>query len=148
MNTTLSIVNLAVFRLRASKADDVETHVEWSATYSTTSVTGDAGDAWPVLATIHAGGVGGWADITVSGLLKNGDTIAVGDWESELASSEALETLYDFARSHLSPLLATIDADVPLPVLSPQVELAAFESDSDDEPDTQSTPSASNSIAE
>lgn len=133
MNTTLSVVNLQVFRLRASRADDVELHVDWSVTYSTTAVTTELGDAWPLLGTVHAGGVGGWADITVSGMLKNAGSTADEDWEHELGSSEALETLYDFARSHLGPLLMTVDAEVPLPKISPQVDLRAFEPSDDDE---------------
>ncbi|MGN7965050.1 hypothetical protein ACTJKK_03135 [Microbacterium sp. 22179] len=133
MNTTLSVVNLQVFRLRASRADDVELHVDWSVTYSTTAVATELGDAWPLLATIHAGGVGGWADITVSGILKNAGSATDAHWEDELGSSEALETLYDFARSHLGPLLMTVDAEVPLPKTSPQVDLRAFAPSDEDE---------------
>lgn len=146
MNTSLSVVNLQVFRLRASRADDVELHVNWSVTYSGTAMTTELGDAWPLLATIHAGGVGGWADITVSGILKNAGDVVDEDWEDELASSEALETLYDFARSHLAPLLMTVDAEVPLSKVSPPVDLRAFEPSDEDEHDDASAPDEPRSV--
>ncbi|MDR6691489.1 hypothetical protein J2X55_002412 [Microbacterium sp. 1154] len=104
--------------------------MQWDVTYDPTPIDTTYGDVWPVFATLHAGGSGGWGDISVAAFVKNAHDVAPDQFEEVLAGSEAVETLYDFARSHFVPMLAGIGAEVTMPAGSPKPTMSLY----DDEP--------------
>lgn len=129
-----------VVRLRASQANDneAEPHTLWHVSYEPDPVEGLPGTYLSVIGSLHAANATGWGDISVGALLHVLEDVPDEKLEEELKSSDAIETLYDIARSHLGPLLNTVDCDLSLARKAPEVELARYTAEpakSADEPD-------------
>ncbi|MBM3716105.1 MAG: hypothetical protein FJW64_10305 [Actinobacteria bacterium] len=121
-----------VIQLRAVQAsDDTEPHLDWHVSYSDQRFTFDERVCIPIIGSLHSGGPAGWGDISVAALL-----VVLGDSEPEqledvIAPSNAVETLYDVARGHLLPLLASVGSLEPLPRKSPPASVSKFDSQAD-----------------
>lgn len=79
-----------------------------------------------VIGSLHAANATGWGDISVGALLHVLEEVPDEALEAEIKSSDAIETLYDIARSHLGPLLNTVDCDLSLTRKAPEVELKRY----------------------
>lgn len=99
--------------------------LRWRASYGAGQEVADsAGAMWfVVIATLQAAESSGWGDITVGAAFNVQQDLPAEKIEEEIAGSEALETLYDFARSHLDPLLRTVGSDLVMPRYAPDVVL-------------------------
>ena len=114
-------VNFDVIQFRASQADrKTETHADWSLSYDPEPIHEDA---IVVIGALHVGGPGGWADISVGSFFLPSGAEGEADLPSSIATSEAAETLYDFARSHLKSFLGLIGADIVIPRKAPEPEV-------------------------
>ncbi|WP_022889493.1 hypothetical protein [Agromyces italicus] len=126
MNTRFRITDPEVSFVAAHRAEAETPHLHWNVGYAPDLVEGL--DARVVLATIHAAGASGGGDIEVSALFWrstdapwNLDTLA-----ADLQASDAIETLYDFARVSLRSVLALTDAEIALPVKAPEAQVSAL----------------------
>jgi hypothetical protein len=136
LNHTISLVSPFIDRWRAARADgDIHEHLRWDVTYAAEAVSTEMGNIWPVFATLHAAGPGGWGDVSVAAFVRNAEEIEPDEFESVLAGSEAIETLYDFARSHFMPLIAGVGAELSIPKKSPDPRMSPYSDDDADEDD-------------
>lgn len=128
-----------VIQLRAVQVqEDVEPHLDWQLSYSEQRFFFDKKICIPVIGSLHAGGPAGWGDISVAALLivlADEEPLAL---EDAIAPSNAVESLYDVARGHLTPLLATVGSLEPLPRKAPPVSITKF--DPQAETDNQLSP--------
>lgn len=112
-----------VVSLNASREESQDPHVNWFVGYAPEREA--EFDARVIMGSLHVVGETGRGDIRVAGLLfDNAD--AQYDDESlpeVLANSDAVETLYDFARVSLRSVLAIVDADARIPDASPDPEI-------------------------
>lgn len=126
-----------VVRVRAVQDhDDIDAHFDWRVTYSEERFEFKGHTMIPIIGALHAGGPNGWADVHVAALLAVlGDEPA--ELEAELASCDAVETLYDVARGHIVPLLTMVDAYEAVPQKSPDARVSAFDADPMDDEHTE-----------
>ncbi|MBF4591260.1 hypothetical protein [Curtobacterium sp. VKM Ac-1395] len=137
--------NLDVVRFRASQGDQTEEHIKWRVGYAPASEEGVNGQhIRVVIATLHVGGNGGWAEIDAGAFLVSDDEGPDDDnLEAAVRQSIAVEAVYDFARSHLRGLLATIGVFVDIPVASPDPDMFVLVPHDDvEEPDDEEDPRA------
>jgi hypothetical protein len=137
MSAPFVLNDLEVIQFRASKSGTQPEHVDWRVGYAPETIPASQGTARVVVATLHAGGEKGWADLTVGSVFAQGppsesqDAIA-----DEIAESDAIQALFMFARSHLVGMLATIGVTVDIDRSIPdefEVEpLALLEEDDED----------------
>jgi hypothetical protein len=116
-----------VIRVHATSGESDKSHVVWSVGYAPEKESET--DARVIFGTLHAAGPNAFGDVVVSAMLidTSKDAYAEADIEAVLAQSDAIETLYDFAKANLRPVLAVVDADIRLPYTSPGLELTALE---------------------
>lgn len=131
---TVTIITIDVMRLRASKQfeDMSEVEISWEIKVADHLIAPSNSDesapkARPVHATLFADGPDAWGDIDLSALVLGADEISAEETRDALQVSPAIETLYDFARTHLQSLLGTVRADYRLPASAPAIELEVFE---------------------
>ncbi len=119
MNARFRITDPQVSFVRAHRDGAEEPHVHWYVGYAP-DLTEDR-DARVVLATVHAAGANGGGDVEVSALLwrTTDEPWDVEELASDLEISDAVETLYDFARVSLRSVLALTEADVTVPTKAP-----------------------------
>ncbi|ASD21488.1 hypothetical protein B7495_04775 [Cryobacterium sp. LW097] len=127
--------NLEVIRLRASQGESSSDHATWSIAFDP-EFLGEDSEIRVVIGSLHVGGSGGWADISVGSFFLRTQDVPSEELAALIAASDAAETLYDFARSHLHPLLAMIGSDAAVPRQSPDVTIAPFEPEDEDEEET------------
>lgn len=129
------LVDLEVLRLDATKAEATDEHVQWSVGYAPQIIEGADETSRVVLGTLHAGGEDGWATITVGAVyIHQVDSLDDEDLVPAVSEADATETLYDYARSHLAIVLATVGVAVALPRASPDPDVAALVRSSDADP--------------
>ncbi|WP_433953587.1 hypothetical protein [Curtobacterium flaccumfaciens] len=114
---------LQVVRFRGSQDSRVEPSLKWRLGYAPeTRAAADGKTLRIVVATLHASGATGWAEVDATAYL-----IAIDPDAAELgpaiADSVGAENIYDFARSHLAGYLATLGVEAPLPFKSPTPEM-------------------------
>ncbi|TFB18104.1 hypothetical protein E3V93_16520 [Microbacterium sp. 3H14] len=131
---TVTIITIDVMRLRASKQFEemTDTEVAWEIKVADrliapSNASETAPKARPVHATLFADGPDAWGDIDLSALVLGADQITAQETRDALQASPAIETLYDFARTHLQSLLGTVRADYRLPMSAPAIEVEVFE---------------------
>jgi hypothetical protein len=124
--------NLEVIRLRASQGESTSDHASWSISFDPDFLGEDA-EVRVVIGSLHVGGPGGWADISVGSFFLRTENLPLEELAALIGASDAAETLYDFARSHLHPLLAMIGSDAAVPRQSPTAEVGPFESEDEEE---------------
>lgn len=124
-----------VIRLRASQGgpEDMEPHFNWYISYGPEPLDFEGTPHYPVIGTLHAGSANGWGDVSMGGLLMVIREVDGDSLQESIASSDAVETLYDVARGHLAPLLRTAGVTLEIPRTSPPVEVMEFEEDAEDE---------------
>lgn len=109
-----------------------EDHIQWRVDYASL-MEFDTGTYLPVYGSLRAGGAGGWAEISVAALIAGVEEVPGDELADTLKESEAIETLYDFARASLSGMLGTVNAGFVLDAKAPDVEVGLLEADDDDE---------------
>jgi len=127
-----------VLRLRAAQGgpEDMETHFNWYVSFDAEPFDVEGVSHYPIIGTLHAGSASGWGDISLGALLMVVREIGKEPLPDVIARSNAVETLYDVARGHLSSLLRTAGAVFDIPSKSPPVEVMEF--DEEDEGDSAS----------
>ncbi|WP_146078581.1 hypothetical protein [Rathayibacter rathayi] len=133
---TFAVEDLRVLSLSASEEEAEHKHVKWFVSYDPEIWMEGELPLHVVIATLNATLEGGRADITVGGLFSyigEEDIIRPSEeYRSALASSSALETLYDYARTTVVPLLAVLEIEDRLPSKAPTAEISLFADDDDD----------------
>lgn len=104
-------------------SEEMSDHVVWTVSYHPTLSSSKRGPWRPVVGTLHAADQSGNGDVSVGAILKNIHGADPDDFEAALADSDALETLYDVARSHLLPVMRSVGCDIVLDRKAPEVEL-------------------------
>ncbi|MDY0944526.1 hypothetical protein SOM11_00810 [Frigoribacterium sp. CFBP9039] len=139
------LVDLEVIRIDATQSGTTDEHAHWSVGYAPERVESMDRLARVVLGTLHAGGDNGWADITVGALYIHQNEDVTDDLLADaIGEADATESLYDYARSHLAGILATVGAHVQLPRKSPDPDVTKLiRSDSSDAQDTDNEESES-----
>jgi hypothetical protein len=119
--SSLRLTEPEVLHVRADIGDFVETNLEWNVTYSAAAPVDSPWDGRVVIAKIIAASGNASASVTVAAFLnKNTPEIISADlYESALRESDALDTLWHYARIALAPSLAVIQSDIDIPVESP-----------------------------
>jgi hypothetical protein len=139
------LTNLDVIRLRSSQGPDTDEHVRWSIEFDP-DFADESETTRVVFGSLHAGGAAGWGDITVGAFFKNMAGTTVAELPEELFSSDAVESLYDFARSHLQPLLSLVGAPMRLPWKSPDVVVGVMDMSDAEEHSAVEAPSTQSEI--
>lgn len=133
--------DIEVVQLRATQSRGTDKHVTWTVGYAPTLIEEAPEPMRVILGTLHAGGKKGHADVTVGAVFIHQDeAISSDDLEEAIRECDATETLYDIARTHLSPLLATVGASVKLPRKSPAAEVNQLERRDSEDVDSSSQP--------
>ncbi len=123
-----------VLRFRAHQFLESEDHVVWRIVHSSVDNFGDR-TLLPVIAFLHAGGQGGWAEIEVAALIGGVEEVPESEIPEVLAGSDAIETLYDYARGILSGMLGMVNSGVRLEARAPTAEFERMSDEPDDEDD-------------
>lgn len=110
-----------VLHVRADFGGPAEAKLEWDVTYSAAAPVDSPWDGRVIIAKIIAASGNASASVTVAAFLnKNTPEIISADlYESALRESDALDTLWHYARIALAPSLAVIHSDIDIPVESP-----------------------------
>lgn len=117
--TSIHLTDPRIIEVRASIAGEGEEHVNWLVDIAPTAEA--RLNLRVVFATLHAYGAGGNCDVVVGARMKYPKvaTTPLEEFEAALAESEALETLYDYARVHARSLLGLVESDGTLPAKAP-----------------------------
>lgn len=132
MSEIYALSSPQVVRLQATQAqEDVDSYVNWFVSYAGERFTTRERTVMPVIVSLHAGGPAGYASVSLGALF-----VVIGEEPDDLVAaikeSDATETLYDVARSHLLPILATVGVSETLPWRSPDAEIERFDEDASD----------------
>lgn len=126
MAANLSPEGLAVYRIRASRSSTAEDNVQWTVVCGRTPLNGKV-PSWPILGILTAGSDGNaLGEVSVIGFLT-GEPPEDERWEIALRESSVSNLLYDFARSHLAPLILSLGAEQVLPLAAPDPKVEFFE---------------------
>lgn len=123
MNRDLHLFAPIVFRISSSRAASTDENVSWRVVWDEEAGSRDHGPQRVVMGTLTAEGGTGRGEVTVAGFVRGFDPSIYEDPDAEIGSSEAIETLYDVARSHITGVLGIIGVEVAIPRQSPQAEV-------------------------
>lgn len=128
------ISDLEVFSVSADFGPSESPHVSWTVGYA--PELDAALKARVIIATLHTVGSSGRGTIHVGALLlgEAGAALEGAELERQLSNSDALETLYDFARVSLRSVLAVVDADAAVSRESPSPTFGVLERTSASDP--------------
>lgn len=130
---TLVLVAPEVMGVRASQQPIDDPHLNWYVDYAPERDE-DTG-ARVVFANLHAAGANGIADVTIACMMRYPLEREPGtdEFASVLASSDALETLWDIARVAFRSIAAVAGVNVEVPDKAPDAEISQLvPSDSSD----------------
>ena len=116
----MRLVDLDVLRSRAEKGAHNEPHIYWYVDFAPEPEESLAGRV--VFGTLHAFGAKGGGEVMVGSIVlvpDDGD-VSTEAFREALVESDALETLYDYARTALRTSLALVDVKVKLPRVAPE----------------------------
>jgi hypothetical protein len=128
LSDRLRVVNPGIAELRATRYLRADPGVTWRVGYAPEEDEGIHGRI--VIATLQAfadDGGGGAVTVTAVVLYADDDQPENDDFADALASSEALETLYDIAVIALRTIQATVKVNIEIPFRSPEPLLTALE---------------------
>ncbi|MFC9560031.1 hypothetical protein [Agromyces sp. NPDC056965] len=116
-----------VVRVRSAVAPSDKAHEKWFVGYAPEKEQGL--NARVVFGSLHVASETSYGDITVSALLfdVSDKTYEESQIDELLAGSEAVEALYDYARTSLRTVLAVIDSDAIIPRAAPEAEFGYLE---------------------
>lgn len=133
-SNTFAITAPIVLRLRATESIDHEAHVVWRLGFAEAPEVEDGVESRLVFGNLHASGIHGWADVDVRARFVNTSALPAETPVADLLKgAAAAETLYDFARSHVLGILATVGAHVEVPVKAPEPEIKPLRPPSEEE---------------
>ncbi|WP_156458691.1 hypothetical protein [Microbacterium sp. Leaf179] len=141
------IVSLAtpqILRVRASRGDDPEPTIDWTVRlgdfeYERNGVRGDKVYLRPFVGHLRVDGASAWGDIDVTSLLVSNEATDFDEVMETIETTDAIETLYRFARATLAPLVLGLDDSAAIPEFSPAATVEKLEL-SDEEPDSGDAP--------
>jgi len=104
----------------SARHERLDPHVKWWVDYAPEPATTLSGRV--VFGTLHAFGAAGGAEVTVASVIKypNGASPTSEEFEKALKDSDALETLYDYARTVVSSVAAIVNARPELDRKAPE----------------------------
>jgi hypothetical protein len=118
-----------IMQLRATRFDGEATdEFHWRLRVGAT-VVGEH-SVRPVSGHLRADGPEGWGEVDVSAVLLGTSDASEAELAAVVGESIAAETLYDFARSHLQPLLSQVGSSLRIPYDSPPSAVTVFPSPS------------------
>ncbi len=122
-----------VVRLRATHiGGEAEDEFLWKIRISRETFTSGDRPGRTISGFLRADGPTGWGDIDVGGVVYGSEGMADEEIMAAMIEYWVDETLYDFARSHLQPLLATTACEVRIPLASPvETEMVMFPEEPD-----------------
>jgi hypothetical protein len=128
-----------VLGVRAEGAStEVEQHLNW---FVTLGHDDQEENYRVVIATLHGSWENARAEVTVGvqiGWIGTPIQRSEPELLAAIASSEALESTYDFARAFFVPLLATVSNEViEIPVKSPPADVTFYEDSVENAPDVE-----------
>lgn len=135
------VEDLRVLDIDASVAHRGKRHVLWAGTVGPLDAQ-DPDGLQVVIMSLHVGAPSGGAEVTVGGIFtaaSERSKVNAGD-PALIATSSALESLYDFARLAIRSAAGLVDFKVNAPRRSPMAEISIFSAD-------EATPSAESADA-
>ena len=112
-------------QLRATRFDGEEAdEFHWRVRVGATTVGADS--IRPISGHLRADGPEGWGEVDVSGFLLGTEDVPEAQLPALVGESVAAETLYDFARSHLQPLMSQVGSSLRIPYDSPQISVTVI----------------------
>ncbi|WP_426621979.1 hypothetical protein [Microbacterium sp. As-52] len=126
---SLRLGGIRVARLRATgfDSDSVdEEEIVWKLTVID-KLLSTKKPARAMFGTLRAASEDGWAEIEVSGIVYGARNVDPEVLHRDVLKSEAAETLFDFARSHLTPLLAQVGSSQSVPLKAPDPDFRFVE---------------------
>jgi len=115
MSAPFVLKDLELIQFRGSKSSNRPPHVDWRVGFAPETIPASQGAARVVVASLHAGGEDGWAEVTVGSVFgQEPPSDAEDALADQIAESDAVQALFMFARSHLVGMLATIGVTVEI----------------------------------
>ena len=117
----LIISNPEITSVEAAKIPHTEAHVDWNVGYAPTDFPRE--NARVVIGTVHAGGDGGFVEVSVAAMMNYAPEREPGeDFRSVLEESTALETLWDIARAAFYGTAGVAGVTISIPEEAPDAE--------------------------
>lgn len=129
---------LSVRCMSGPSDDEMDAHTNWYVSFDPEPE--EETGSHVVIATLHGGYDSARADVVVGGRFRRTypDVPLSEDlFGARLAASLSLETLYDFARSHMATIFGIIGESLEAPASSPEAEVSSF-LDTDEELESSS----------